>query len=151
MNRSLYGALLAALLVSGVALARQERRPDEPPRPAPRPNPLLQALDTDSDRALSAEEIAAAPVSLKKLDKDGDGKISQEELRPPVPAGGVEPSELVERLLESDRNRDGKLSKDELPGRLKSLFDRADTNRDGFLTRDELLRLVTPPPAPQKP
>ena len=31
---------------------------------------------------LSAEEIANASASLKKLDKDGDGKISREEMRP---------------------------------------------------------------------
>jgi hypothetical protein len=32
---------------------------------------------------LSAEEIAAAPAALKKLDTDGDGTVSLQEVFPP--------------------------------------------------------------------
>ncbi len=49
--------------------------------------PLMIALDTDKDGVLSAEEIAAASENLKKLDKNGDGKIDHIELRPPLPRG----------------------------------------------------------------
>ena len=42
-------------------------------------------MDTDHDGALSTQEIAAAGEALKKLDKDGDGKLSREELRLPMP------------------------------------------------------------------
>src|ERR1700691_4734156 len=45
------------------------------------PNPLMDALDTNHDGILSAEEIANAPASLKKLDKNGDGKLTADELR----------------------------------------------------------------------
>ncbi len=41
---------------------------------APRPNPLRDAIDSNADGELSAEEIAAAPESLGKLDKDADGR-----------------------------------------------------------------------------
>jgi EF hand len=47
-------------------------------------NPLMRALDTDKDGKLSAAEIAAAPAALKTLDKNGDGALDQEELRPPM-------------------------------------------------------------------
>lgn len=50
-------------------------------------SPLMRALDTDKDGALSAAEIAAAPTALKTLDKDGDGILSAEELRPPMRGG----------------------------------------------------------------
>jgi Ca2+-binding EF-hand superfamily protein len=50
-------------------------------------NPLLRALDTDQDGKLSAAEIAAAPAALKTLDKNGDGMLDQEELRPPMRGG----------------------------------------------------------------
>ena len=49
--------------------------------------PLMAALDTDKDGVLSAEEIAAATENLKKLDKNGDGKIDRMELLPPRPQG----------------------------------------------------------------
>ena len=49
----------------------------------PRPNPLRDAIDTDADGELSAEEIAAAPTSLAKIDKDSDGQIVAAELTPP--------------------------------------------------------------------
>lgn len=46
---------------------------------------LLVIFDTDRDGTLSAEEIKKASESLAKLDKDGDGKLSREELCPPPP------------------------------------------------------------------
>jgi len=53
-------------------------------RPAP---PLVAALDTDKDGTISATEIDQAPDSLKTLDKNHDGKITMDELRPPRPDG----------------------------------------------------------------
>lgn len=50
-------------------------------------SPVVAAIDTDKDGALSAEEIAKAPEGLKSLDKDGDGKVSAEEMRPARPDG----------------------------------------------------------------
>jgi Ca2+-binding EF-hand superfamily protein len=44
-------------------------------------DPILAALDTDSDGQLSPEEIAAAPTALKKLDANGDGQLSADEVR----------------------------------------------------------------------
>jgi hypothetical protein len=49
----------------------------------PPPHPVMTALDTDGDRTLSAQEIADAPKSLKTLDRNSDGMLSKEELRPP--------------------------------------------------------------------
>lgn len=49
------------------------------------PDPLREALDSNRDGSLDADEIAAAAESLKALDKDGDGSLSGEELRPALP------------------------------------------------------------------
>ena len=57
---------------------RAEQRHHGPP-----PSPLFDALDTNHDGVLSADEIAAAPESLKKLDKSGSGQIKREDLMPP--------------------------------------------------------------------
>ena len=45
-------------------------------------DPVLSAVDTNGDGVLSAEEIQDAAKSLRKLDKDGDGKITREEAMP---------------------------------------------------------------------
>ncbi|HTI73112.1 MAG TPA: phospholipid-binding protein, partial [Candidatus Limnocylindria bacterium] len=45
------------------------------------------ALDLNHDGVIDADEIAQASASLKKLDKNGDGKLTPDELRPPRPAG----------------------------------------------------------------
>ena len=47
--------------------------------------PIEQALDTNGDGVIDAGEIANASSSLKKLDKNKDGKLTSEEYRPPRP------------------------------------------------------------------
>ena len=103
--------------------------------------PLMQALDLDKNAELSTEELKKAPTSLRGLDKNKDGKLVIEELRPAgFPGGDRLPAELVADLMASDANKDGKLSREELPERLRPIFERADANKDGMLTREELAR-----------
>jgi Ca2+-binding EF-hand superfamily protein len=47
------------------------------------------ALDTDRNGEISAEEIAKAPASLKVLDKNNDGVITEEEVRPATAGRGA--------------------------------------------------------------
>ena len=64
---------------------RPEGGPEGQRRPegqANRPmiSPLFAALDTNNDGVIDATEIAQAAEHLKKLDKNGDGKITQDEI-----------------------------------------------------------------------
>jgi hypothetical protein len=52
---------------------------------------------------------------------------------PGGPSGGPRPDPML-----SDANGDGKLSKEEVTGRLAEFFDRIDADTDGFLTPEEL-------------
>lgn len=128
-------------------------------RPAP---PLFEALDTDKDGRLSSAEIDAASGALKKLDSDGDGAIDREELRAAAPRRGArderdrEPrrrqrpgaeragfaERITQRLLERDEDGDGKLSADELPGRMQDRMEFIDKNSDGFIEEKELKAMV---------
>ena len=55
-------------------------------RPPP-PPPIITVLDANEDGVIDAAEIAKASESLKKLDKNGDGKLTREEIMPPRPGG----------------------------------------------------------------
>ena len=44
--------------------------------------PVMTALDSDGNGEISSEEIKGAVAALKKLDKNKDGKLTEDELRP---------------------------------------------------------------------
>jgi hypothetical protein len=56
--------------------------------------------------------------------------------RPPEGAKPLVPARLLEQL---DKNKNGSLDRDEVPGRMMEQFDRIDANKDGVLDRDELM------------
>ena len=49
--------------------------------------PLMSALDADKDGTISAAEIEKSASALKKLDRNGDGNLARDELRPEFPGG----------------------------------------------------------------
>jgi Ca2+-binding EF-hand superfamily protein len=57
-----------------------------PGRNRPMP-PMIAALDANQDGEIDGSEIANAPAALKTLDKNGDGQLTQDELRPARPEG----------------------------------------------------------------
>lgn len=66
------------------------QRPADAPTPPegarPHPNdPIMLALDANSDGELSATEIANASTSLKALDLNKDGQLTADEYRPLPP------------------------------------------------------------------
>jgi len=106
--------------------------------------PLMLALDTDRDGEISAEEIKNAVAALKKLDRNGDGRLSREELRPQFggPGGPGQPGpgaeSFVERLMAQDKNGDGTVSKEEMPEWMQQrMLERVDTNQDGAIDKAE--------------
>jgi Ca2+-binding EF-hand superfamily protein len=126
--------------------------------------PVLVALDADKDGTISKSEIENASTALLTLDKNGDGELSTEEMRPdfagmrggpfgrgspegerpegergPGGFGSGDPAAFMARMFtERDANNDGKLSKDELPEQMAERMDRIDTDGDGSVSREEL-------------
>ena len=57
------------------------------------PPPLIGALDANHDGVIDATEIANASAALLTLDKNGDGKLTIDELIPPPPPWGQGPGQ----------------------------------------------------------
>lgn len=106
--------------------------------------PLMKALDADQDGSLSASEIANASKTLMQLDKNGDGTISPDEMRPDPStmqggmAGAGPNGPMMGKLFEArDKNGDGKLSGDEIPERIQDKMKVIDKDGDGSITKAE--------------
>lgn len=119
--------------------------------------PLMMALDADKDGSISASEIENASKALAKLDKDGDGALSPEEIRPDfaamardglMPGGqpgsnGAPTKEMMARMFEQrDTDKDGKLSGDEIPDRMRENLSRVDENGDSAVDKSEMERAM---------
>jgi Ca2+-binding EF-hand superfamily protein len=144
-----------------------------PPAADPVSEALFKHLDTDGDGKLSRAELEAAPRVLNRLDANEDEMISAGEIMAfpfgffdpgpetrPGPAHGPAPAEipmyslrpgepvatLVQSLLARyDRNRDGKLSLDEIQLD-PATFAQLDRDRDGKLDPAELAAWAHLPP-----
>lgn len=83
---------------------------------------LWRALDLDGDEVLSAEEIDAAPESLRTLDVNGDGQLTIDEIGGPLRWPGGERRSAIARILDLDG--DGIITAEDIadaPNRLRRL------------------------------
>jgi Ca2+-binding EF-hand superfamily protein len=138
---------------------------------------LFTKLDANKDGFVTADEVpenskALYERMLRTSDKDGDKKLSKDEFqaglkpdetpRQPLPGGGAgfpmakggkgDPREFFKQL---DANKDGKITKDEMPERMRDNFARMDANGDGSVSAEEFAQIgrqfggKAPPGAPQ--
>lgn len=126
--------------------------------------PFLAALDADHNGEISAAELQNAPAALKSLDRNGDGRLTDDEVRPdPLSTfvaqvfaqldlnddGRISQEELQSPrmaqfraiIAASDRNHDGSITPEELSA---EILQRADSNHDGVISPGELERALMP-------
>lgn len=158
--------LMLAALAAGSAVMAQPpaggpngRRPlPKQPMPPPQspPPPLFLLLDADRNGVLSAAEVRAASAVLAKADRNRDGEVTVQELRPQRTAEDHgkpphPPMRPVPPLIAAlDTDRDGTISAAEMSGAGESLKE-LDRNHDGQLTPEELRPMGPPPKGPQGP
>ena len=101
----------SCLLLATICLASSQSNAPRNGQRRPQEIPLVTALDLDKDGALSSSELAKAPESLFSLDKNGDKKLTSEEMgahsgggerngRRGGGGGGPKPSDLGESDLD---------------------------------------------------
>ncbi len=116
-----------------------------PQAAAPGVNRMFDAIDANGDGVISKVELQKAVVALRKLDVDGDGNITLAEATGPAgPAGPtVDVNSMVDQTLaQYDKNKDGRLTADEVPPEMAMTFRMADQNGDSSLTRPELAAAI---------
>jgi|GEM_PF-2780185 len=95
---------------------------------------VLYAVDIEEP--LTLKELQAAYDQLRKLDTNHDGKIDEAELKT---YREQRKKERIDAIFDTlDKNKDGKISKDEARGFWADDFDKLDTNKDGFLEKNEV-------------
>lgn len=138
-----------------LAMSRFHRGPEGgiPPAPGPewragkssgsfgRGNPerFFSTLDANEDGKLQRDELPEALAGhFDRLDSDGDGAISPEEMKRMKPDREAIRARLQERMKAMDANGDGLIQESEAPEPMQAHFDKIDANGDGALGSEEL-------------
>jgi len=111
-------------------------------------DPVLSTLDADHNKDISADELAAAPTALLKLDKNQDGKLSEDEVsRQMGERGGQGEGQrrgrgpgimrMLKALSALDADENGVIDEAEIKNAVVAL-QKLDANHDGKLTEEEV-------------
>lgn len=103
-------------------------------------------LDTNGDKSISKEELQAAFANMRggqgkgrgekgKGAKGQQGAKGQKGRRGQMGRGQMDFSKMLES---ADKNKDGAISMDEAPERMKRSFDRIDADSSGTISKEEL-------------
>jgi hypothetical protein len=149
--KTLHLVILATSLTAVSALTVSAQRSEGPRgdgNRSPAPSPLFMIFDLDRDGIISTEEMSLAPESLAKLDANGDGRITRDELRPARPGPGPRgergegerprgPRGEGERG-EGPRGERGPRPRDGAERVAHPIFDALDVDGDGVLSASEI-------------
>ena len=98
----------------------------------------FNALDKDRDGKISQQEyLDAAAKTFDKLDQDGSGSLNQEELK------ALSDVDRKNWLAEMDRNQDGKIDRNEFQKEALKRFSAADADENRYLDSREWSKVQT--------
>jgi EF hand domain-containing protein len=130
-------ALIFLVLAAGLS-AGQNRVAQERQGRHPNFDRLLKRIDADGDGRISKEEWNKRSQLFDRIDQNHDGFLTRDETRTAMRERAEKRQERRVRGFETlDKNHDGQISREEWPRRME-VFDRLDSNHDGVLSREEL-------------
>lgn len=98
----------------------------------------FDALDKDRDGKVSQQEyLDATAKTFNKLDKDGSGHLDKEELK------ALPQADRKGWLAEMDKNRDGKIDRNEFQKEALKRFSTADADENRYLDSREWQKVQT--------
>ncbi|MDR3389308.1 MAG: EF-hand domain-containing protein [Rudaea sp.] len=96
-------------------------------------------LDTNHDGVVSIDEyLAAATAMYQKLDSQGTGKLTAQELASSPQALKRDERRAQHEIKRLDTNGDGVVTQDEYLAAARIRFGKLDKNADGFIDADEM-------------
>jgi Ca2+-binding EF-hand superfamily protein len=100
----------------------------------------------DGDGAISKVELKKAIKNLKTLDTDGDDTITLAEASvgggSVAPGGPLGEDPQIAQLMLWDKNKDNKLTANEVPPQMQQMVGAADQDGNGEITRQEIAAAV---------
>ena len=157
LNKLTGETIWQSLVPDRVGGGQTQNRPSFGNRPnAMQTDPVLSTLDKDQSKEISADELAAAPTALLKLDKNQDGKLSEDEVTPGAGGGESQPGgqrrrrgpgimRMIKALSALDADENNVIDEAEIKNAVAALK-KLDGNGDGKLTDDEAgMKSMSPP------
>jgi hypothetical protein len=91
---------------------------------------------------ISERWLASALLAGLVLAAASTAQSPEESPKGTARAAPIRVDDIVERIMAFDKNKDGKVTKDELPERMHHLIELGDTNTDGALDQVEIRKLA---------
>ena len=139
MSRITSYVLAAALAVAPLVAFAQSNGTTAPAAATP-PSPfahMLKKMDSDSDGKISSAEFqAAAAARFAAIDTQGTGKITAAQIAA-AHGAGERGEKFADREVAKVGN-DGTITKDQYLAAAQARFAKLDKNGDGYITADEL-------------
>ena len=140
-------ATTVAIAVVILLILTQAVQAQPPEQKGPPPRVLLKQADKNQDGKVTFDEAKTIRPNMTQerfnaLDRNKDGVLTKDDRPPqarPGPGGQARP--LARLLQDADKDKDGKVTFDELkavaPNMTQERFTKLDKNGDGVITKDD--------------